>query len=79
MESLGIIIKVTEPTEWVSSLVIIQKPDSDKLRVCLDPKDLNTAILRPHYPSRTLQEILPEFVVCNFFYKVGCQVRLLDL
>ena len=62
MESLGVITKVTEPTAWVSSLVIIQKPDSDKLRVCLDPKELNAAISRPHYPSRRLEEILPEFV-----------------
>jgi hypothetical protein len=66
MESLGIIKKVTEPTAWVSSLVIIQKPDSDKLRVRLDPRDLNVAILRPHHPSRTLEEILTELVNAKF-------------
>ena len=39
MESQEIICKVTEPTEWVSSLVAVEKPNG-KLRVCLDPKDL---------------------------------------
>ena len=78
MESLGI-TKVTEPTAWVSSLVIIQKPDSDKLRVCLDPKGLNAAIRRPHYPSRILEEILPELVDAKFFTKLDGQIRLLDL
>jgi hypothetical protein len=73
MESLGIIKKVTEPTAWVSSLVIIQKPDSDKLRVCLDPRDLNVAIRRPHYPSRTLEEILPELVNAKFFTKLDAK------
>ena len=47
MESQGIICKVTEPTEWVSSLVVVEKPNG-KLRICLDPKDLNKAIQRPH-------------------------------
>ena len=31
-------------TEWISSIVVITKKDS-KLRICLDPKDLNRAIL----------------------------------
>ena len=37
MESLGVISKVTEPTDWVSSLVIVHKPDG-RIRVCLNPK-----------------------------------------
>ena len=39
----GILAKVTEPTSWVSSLVIVKKPNG-KIRVCLDPRDLNRAI-----------------------------------
>ena len=38
-ESLGVTSKVTEPTDWVSSLVIVHKPDG-RIRVCLYPKDL---------------------------------------
>ena len=32
---------MTEPTEWVSSIVIVKKPNSEKLRICIDPTDLN--------------------------------------
>ena len=39
MEKEGIIIQETKPTDWISSLVAVQKPG--KLRVCIDPQDLN--------------------------------------
>ncbi|KAL1249127.1 hypothetical protein QQF64_020132 [Cirrhinus molitorella] len=50
MEDNNIIVRVTEPTEWVNALVVVEKPKSQKLRVCLNPRDLNKAIQRPHYP-----------------------------
>ena len=52
----GILAKVTEPTSWVSSLVIVKKPNG-KIRVCLDPRDLNRAIKRSHYPLPTIEEV----------------------
>ena len=45
MEKQGIIVKETGPTEWISSLVAVQKPR--KLRLCIDPRDLNKAFKRP--------------------------------
>lgn len=56
METDGIIRKVTEPTKWVSSLVIVRKPSGD-LRICMDPTHLNKAIQRPHYQTPTVEEI----------------------
>ena len=64
MEDSDIITKVTEPTDWVNSLVITEKPKTGKLRICLDPQALNKAIRRPHYPMRTLDDILPQFSGC---------------
>ena len=37
-------------------MVIVPKKDG-KLRICLDPKDLNPAIQREHYLLPTLEEI----------------------
>ena len=57
-----IITEVTEPTEWVNSIAIsitMTKKGKLKVRPCLDPKDLNNYIKRAHYPTRTLDEILP--------------------
>ena len=51
-----ILAKVTEPTSWVCSLVIVKKPNG-KIRVCLDPRDLNHAIKRLHYPLPTIEEV----------------------
>ena len=56
MVRLEVIQPIDEPTEWVSSLVIIEKPDG-RIRVCLDPKPLNKAIKRQHYPLPTTEEI----------------------
>ncbi|XP_053376863.1 uncharacterized protein K02A2.6-like [Mercenaria mercenaria] len=68
MESQDIIAKVTEPTEWVNSLVTVEKSNGS-LRICLDPKDLNNAIKRPHYPNKTLDDILPELSHATVFSK----------
>ena len=51
-----IIAPVTEPTEWVNSLVITEKRNGS-LRVCLDPCDLNEAIKRQHYSIPTPEEV----------------------
>ena len=65
MEQHGIIIKETEPTEWISSLVAVQKPE--KLRVCIDPRDLNKAIKRPKYQMPTVDEVLPKLANAKVF------------
>ncbi|CAB4040490.1 Hypothetical predicted protein, partial [Paramuricea clavata] len=49
----GIIAKVEQPTDWVNSLVCVTKSNGS-LRLCLDPKDLNRAIKRPHHFTPTL-------------------------
>ena len=62
----GVISKVTGPTDWVNSLVIIEKKD-ESLRLCLDPRDLNTAIKREHYQVPTAQEITSNLAGAKYF------------
>ena len=40
MQKKDVIAPVEKPTEWVSSLVVVEKRESGKLRICLDPRDL---------------------------------------
>ena len=57
-----IITEVTEPTEWVNSIVCNisnTKEGKQKVVLCLDPKDLNKNIRREYYYTRTIDEILP--------------------
>lgn len=61
----GVLAKVTEPTEWISSMVVVRKPN--KIRICLDPKNLNTALRRSHYQIPTIEEILPRLGKAKVF------------
>ena len=65
MEKKGIIQKVKEPTDWISSMVVVAKPG--KIRICLDPRDLNKAIQRPKYQMPTLEEVLPRLSKAKVF------------
>ena len=64
MEERGI-INVTTPTDWIRSLVAVKRPN--KVRVCIDPKDLNKSIKRPRYPMPTIEEILPKLTNAKVF------------
>lgn len=55
MVNMGVLTPVSEPTEWVSSMVATHKKNSEEIRLCIDPKDLNKALLRPHHPMRTVE------------------------
>lgn len=69
MERLGVIIKQDKPTSWVNSMVTVVKPNG-KLRICIDPKDLNKAICREHYPLKTIEEITAEMTNAKVFTKL---------
>ncbi|PIK39351.1 hypothetical protein BSL78_23815 [Apostichopus japonicus] len=72
MEKLGVIESVTEPTDWVSSVVYSQKANG-KWRVCLDPKDLNSAIKRTYHKTPTLEEITHRLAHSTVFSKLDAR------
>ena len=82
MVSRGIITKLkeSEPTAWVSSLVYRRKPNG-KLRICLDPTDLNKAISREYHVIPSLEEILPKPNGAKYFSIVDakCGYRNVEL
>lgn len=65
MTKLGVITPISEPTEWVSSMVATHKKDTDKIRLCIDPRDLNEALISPHHPMRTVEEVAPQMSNAN--------------
>ena len=69
MERNQIIEKVSEPTEWVNNVVLVEKK-SGTIRVCLDPKDLNSAIRRQHYQLPTTEEIFARMSGAKYFSKL---------
>ena len=66
MQDMGVIKPVSEPTDWVNSMTIVRKPDG-AVRICLDPRDLNEAIRREHFPMRTFEDISARMPKAQFF------------
>ncbi|UYV63734.1 K02A2.6-like [Cordylochernes scorpioides] len=65
LEGRGIIERVQKSSSWISNLVLVKK--QNKLRVCLDPRDLNKMIERPHFQIPTIDEILPSLNNAKIF------------
>lgn len=61
-----VIVKVEEPTEWVHNPVIVEKPNG-KLRVCLDPRELNKCLKREQYQLPTWEEIASRLHGAKYF------------
>ncbi|KZS05511.1 Uncharacterized protein APZ42_031277 [Daphnia magna] len=66
MEQLGLIVKVSDLTDWVSPMVVARKSNGD-IRICLDPADLNGAIKRQHYQVPSAQEIFSRNGKAKYF------------
>lgn len=54
--SRDIIEKVMEPSRWVSPLVVVQK-DSGDIRLCIDLRQLNKAVIRETHPLPTMEDV----------------------
>ena len=78
---LDVLEPSTEHTEWVNSFVIVEKKvimdtsnshspnhsQTKKIRLCLDPRDLNEALEREPYYSRSVDELIAKFNGAKFF------------
>lgn len=65
----GVLVPVTEPTEWVSQMAVVHKPNG-KLRICIDPQPLNAALKREHYKLPVLDDVLPKLREAKVFSKL---------
>ncbi|XP_055550541.1 uncharacterized protein LOC129733022 [Wyeomyia smithii] len=65
--SKDIIERVSEPSRWVSPMVIVVKDNGD-IRLCIDMRRLNKAILRETHPLPTIEEVRWRLIELNYFY-----------
>ena len=75
MVSLGVIEKVDKPTDWVNSIVIVEKSNGD-IRLCLDPKDLNRAVKREFSQMPTAEEIMSRMSGATVFSKLDASAAI---
>ena len=60
MLQAGVLKPVTEANPWINSFVLVESKDkagNQKLRICLDPTNLNKAIIRKPYHFKTPEDI----------------------
>ena len=67
-----IIEPVEGPTPWLSPLVIIPKPSGD-IRICVDMRQANTAVIRERHPIPTVDEVIQRMNGSTVFTKLDLQ------
>ena len=71
MGSKGVISKLTQPTEWVNSIVIMEKPNNKGIRIYLDPNGPPHALEPEQCRSKTLKEMMAKLTECllNIYFQ----------
>ena len=72
MEEQGVITRVTEHSDWCSSLATSIKRNGS-LRICLDPKKLNTSLKRCPHKMQTIEKISYKFNQAQYFSKLDAK------
>ena len=73
-----IIMEQVEPTPWVSSVTFLRKPNGE-VRVCLDPSNLNKAIIREHHKPMMVEEIAHELAGATVYTKANALKAFLQI
>ena len=73
-----IITDQVEPTPWVSSVTFPMNPNGE-VRVCLDPSNLNKAIIRQHHKPMTVEEIAHELARATVYTKADALKAFLQI
>ena len=69
LEKPGVIDKGNGPTSWINPLVAVESSNGD-IRICLDMRQANRAILREKHPVPTVEETLQEISEAKVFSKL---------
>ena len=73
-----IITEQVEPTPWVCSVTFPRKPNGE-VRVCLDPSNLNKAIIREHHKPMMVEEIAHELAGATVYTKADALKAFLQI
>nr|XP_029720521.1 uncharacterized protein K02A2.6-like [Aedes albopictus] len=66
-----VIEEAPRDSPWISRLVVRPKPgDTSEVRLCVDMRDANKAIIPQHYPLPTFDSIIPHLNNCKWFSKI---------
>ena len=69
MEKLGVISKVTTPTEWCAGMVVVPKPNGT-VRICVDLTKLNHSVRRERHILLSVEQVLAQIRNAKVFSKL---------
>lgn len=71
---LKVIEKITTPTSCISSILLVVK-NNKKLRICLDPRNLNKVINTSHYPLPSFETIKTQLTGSKYYSTLDANSR----
>lgn len=75
LEDSDIIEKVNEPSNWVSPVVVVPKGhDGSDIRLCVDMRQANDAIIRERFPIPTVDEVLQDLNESKIFSRIDIKM-----
>ena len=82
MEKIGVITKISEPTEWCAGIVVVPKPNG-KIRICVDLTKLNESVCRERHVLPAVDHVLAQLSGATVFSKLDTnsgfwQIRLAE-
>ena len=69
MERLGVITRVSVPTEWCAGMVVVLKPNK-KIRIYVDLTRLNQSVCRERHPLLAVEQTLAQLAGTRMFSKL---------
>ena len=69
MEKIGVISKITDPTDWCSGMVVVPKPNG-KVRICVDLTKLNKSVCREKLILPSVEDTLARLGDAKWFSKL---------
>lgn len=72
MEAMGVISKVTQPTDWCAGMVVIPKTNG-KIRVCVDLTHLNKWVKRERHILPSVDQTLAQLSGAKVFSKLDAR------
>lgn len=69
MENMGVIIRIDEPTEWCTGMVLVPKQNG-KVRICVNLTKLNESVCRERHILPSVEQTLAQIGGAKHFTKL---------
>ncbi|XP_064641976.1 uncharacterized protein K02A2.6-like [Lineus longissimus] len=69
---MGVIQRVTEPTEWCAPMVPVVKKGNRGIRICVDLKRLNRSVVREKSFLPSIEDVISKLSGAKHFSKLDC-------